>query len=130
MNKEEIPQIASPPKQQLLPLQGPIQNAIAPVVVEKENVTVENVVVSIVPDMDPSEDLNLMSLIADIQNNNDEDLVLAASQVEQQMSKENIKTSKSMAIIKKTSPPRPLATTFSNCTFGQVGNINIHIHKN
>ena len=48
----------------------------------------------------------------------EEQMVLAATQVEQNM--------KETAIMKKNGP---VPQAFNNCTFGNIGTLNIHIHK-
>ena len=84
LNEEEIPPVL--PNNNIPTLPAPNQASIAPVVPEKQNILTENAVVLFVPEFDNNDDVDLMTLIADIQNDNDDDLVLAASQVEQEMS--------------------------------------------
>ena len=56
----------------------------------------------------------------------DQELVLAATQVENTSVTSTTKT----AVVKKSSPKLPLSNTFNNCSFGPIGTLNIHIHKN
>ena len=81
------------------------------------------------PESENSANFDLMQLITDtIDEVNDEDLVLAANECEGAiMPMENKVVSKisNTTVMMKTTP----TPTFSNCTFGTITNLNIHIHK-
>ena len=75
-----------------------------------------------------SSDFNfdLLQMITDAED--DEQLVMAATQVENQMCENKSTTSLKMALMsKRNSPRRP--QVFQNCTFGSIGTLNIHIYK-
>ena len=79
-----------------------------------------------------NEDFDLMKLLADVQNDNNDDLVLAAMQVEKQMLTSTI-TTITRSLIKKMSPPCPTpinTPTFSNCSFGPGTTFSTTISKN
>ena len=89
---------------------------------------------AIVPYQPRPENANfdLMSLIAEVQNEEipDEDLVLAATQYEESMPNDQqislpTSTSTKTALMRKSYQPSP----FTNCSIGSIGTINIHIHK-
>ena len=56
----------------------------------------------------------------------EDQMVVPASQVESSMMTTFTKT----AIIKKTPSTNAQPTTFTNCSFGNIGTLNIHTHKN
>ena len=63
-------------------------------------------------------------MLNDLHDNDDvmeQQMVLAATQVEQSITKS--------AIFKKSQPPITPQQTFQNCTFGNISTLNIHIHK-
>ena len=71
-------------------------------------------------------DFDLMELLSEFNEQNDNDLVMAATQVENQM---EVTTTKS-AVFVRNSPKKALSNpTFNNCKIGSIGSINIHIHK-
>ena len=92
----------------------------APVIEEKENADDNNLIILYSPKLKNQEenmDFDLMALLADIENDKDDDLVMAATQVEEEISKEVI-TKSTKSIVKITSPTSPLSmTTFTNCSF-------------
>ena len=70
-----------------------------------------------------STQFDLMNILSDLDDDQfDNQMVLAVTQVEQNFSK--------TAIMKKTQPNQILNLTFQNCTFGNIGTLNIHVHKN
>ena len=95
----------------------PLDNAIVPYQPPKNNET---------PHFD------LMSLLADVENKvPDEDLVLAATQCEEASLALPLKNTTPVSttnttVMKRVNNPAP---TFTNCTFGSIGTLNIHIHK-
>ena len=64
----------------------------------------------------------LLQLLSEV---DDEELVLAATQVEAQTEDQNTKKTSVMA----RTVSQKKNTTFTGCTFRSVGTINIHIHK-
>ena len=118
----------------LLALPGPpqmsLQNEIPQ---ENKLVQLETALAPITPNVQQDQDPNfdLMSLLAEVEDEiPDEDLVLATTQCEQSMLTNDVTTpttTTKTAVVKKSSTyPNP---TFTGCTFGSVGTINIHIHK-
>ena len=92
------------------------------------------------PELQDSPNFDLMSLIQEVQNDelSDDQLLLAATQCEAQVPQlqENIiptapfttnTTTSTTAVMRKVTNPTP---TFTNCTFGTIGTLNIHVHKN
>ena len=71
---------------------------------------------------------DLMEILSDtLDEVNDADLVMAASQCEKALVPvTNIMTTSSNTAVMKRNNPQ---TTFTNCTFGSIGTLNIHIHK-
>lgn len=67
-------------------------------------------------------DIDFLELLND---GNDDEMVLAANQVEKTLTKVTATTT----VMKKSSPKLPLQSTFQNCSFGNIGTLNIHIHK-
>ena len=69
-------------------------------------------------------DLDLMAIVSEFEGVNDDQLMLAATQVEST-------TLTKTTIMKKNSPKLPPAPTptFTNCSFGNIGTLNIHNHK-
>ena len=65
-----------------------------------------------------------ISLLSDMEEVDDNQLVLAATEVENQ----NVSSVSKTAVVKKNSPKIPLST-FNGYTFGSIGTLNIHIHK-
>ena len=68
---------------------------------------------------------DLFEILSEFNANNKENenqMVLAATQVEQNFSRNT-------AIMQKMGPQIAQPQTFQNCTFGNIGTINIHIHK-
>ena len=77
-------------------------------------------------------DFDLMALLADVENEiPDDKLVLAATQCEEasfgQSNKMAPISTTTTTVMKRISHPAP---TFTNCSFGNIGTLNIHIHKN
>lgn len=76
-----------------------------------------------------NEDVDYLELLCADMNDDDENqaLTLAAEQIEQQMSLNTTTSTKcttNTALMKKAP-----VTTFTGCTFGNIGTLNIHIHK-
>ena len=72
-------------------------------------------------------DFDLAKILEDFQNDNNDDILMAASQNISQASTTTMTT----AVIKRNSPKIPMPQqTFTNCSFGNIGTLNIHIHKN
>ena len=88
----------------------------------------ENVIDPYIPPQESSnkEELNfdLMEIISEV---NDDELLLAASQMEADYDKKV--TTNKMAFIKKTTPPEMSASPFAHCRIGSIGTININIYK-
>ena len=70
---------------------------------------------------------DLMELLSEtLDDVKDEKLVMAATQYEQApVPSMNIMTNTSTSVIKRNNP----TTTFTNCSSGSIGTLNIHIHK-
>lgn len=66
-------------------------------------------------------DIDLLEFLAD--NNGDNEIMMAANQMESMLAKSNT------TIVKKSGTKPTSQPTFNNCTFGNIGVINIHIHK-
>ena len=130
-------QLPAPPK--ILALPEPGVTAKTPAIVEKHALgpTVQNALLldtALVPytksmqentsQDNTSEDFDLMSILAEFQDPNvsDDQMVLAATQVEKTITK--------TSVVKKNVPQMPPSHTFQNCTIGSIGTLNIHIHKN
>ena len=98
----------------------PLENAIAPYQPK--------------PPADENEKKILISaIIAEVQNDEipDEDMVLAATQCEQSITENSVMpptTSTKSSVMRRSTTTYP-SQTFSGCTFGSIGTINIHIHK-
>ena len=70
-----------------------------------------------------------MEILADFQNDNeDEDLMIAASQMAT-TSEISTRAVTNTVMTKKVNSPKKNVTTFTGCTFGSIGSINIHVHK-
>ena len=66
---------------------------------------------------------DILSMLNDLEDEElAQQMVIAATQVEQNM----MKTS----IVKKNDTRFTAQQTFQNCIFGNIGALNIHIHKN
>ena len=98
---------------------------------QKEIIPLENAIAPYQPHHKVSDtpDFDLMALIAEVENQEipDEEMVLAATQCEQSLTTPQ-STSTTKALMKKTTTTNT-APTFTGCTFGSIGTINIHIHK-
>lgn len=102
-----------PPAPEILP----VQNALVPA---QPNANVP--LPSDVPDFD------LQAILQDFHDDNpdDDQMLIAAAQIET----DNTTTTTRKAIVKKTNSPRVQPKDlFQNCSFNNVGTINIHIHK-
>lgn len=66
------------------------------------------------------QDFDFLDFMADAET--DQDIVMAANQMETMMA------NSTTTVMKKTNPKS--STAFTNCTFGNIGTLNIHIHKN
>lgn len=74
----------------------------------------------------PPQDIDYLEMLCDLDDENENQaLMLAAQQVEAQMAGTTRMTTSKTAIQSK----KPTVTTFTSCTFGNVGTLNIHIHK-
>ena len=93
------------------------------------NLETEKAVIPYTGEVDVDPNFDLMQLINEtIDEVNDEDLVMAATQCEQAMiqaTKKLVSNSSNTSMMRMT-----MTTTFTNCTFGTINNLNIHIHKN
>lgn len=71
-------------------------------------------------------DFDLQAILQEFNNadDDDNDLLLAATQIEK-----NHCTTKTAMVKKTSSPHQKPREIFQNCTFGNIGSINIHIHK-
>ena len=102
----------------------------------KDLIPLENAITPYQPPVSAdTTNLDLMALIADVQSEEipDEELVLAATQCESEMLPTSqmllpVTTTSTSAttVMRKITNPTP---TFTNCTFGTIGTLNIHIHK-
>ena len=127
----EVPAIITP--QQDLNQVPPIQKLPAlplPPSQQKDLVPLENAVVPYQPPpkFSDSPNFDLMALIdeAEKEELSDQELLMAATQCESVVTPEINNTMKTRTVMKKTPQPPP---TFSGCTFGSIGTLNIHIHK-
>ena len=109
------------------------QAAIAPVV--NENINPELAVIpfnaNIQNENPNSENFSFLEFLND---DTDEDLILAANQVEQNINSistesKSAKAASTKIIQKKSATNAQLQGTFSGCKIGSIGTINIHIHK-
>ena len=78
---------------------------------------------------DKTANFDLMQLITDTMDEvDDEELLLAANQCENAIlpAPKNLVSNMNTTVMMKTTP----TATFSNCSFGTINNLNIHIHKN
>ena len=91
----------------------PLEGALQPYVQAPKQAT---------PEGSPSFDI--MQLMSDLEGDND--IILAASQFEENQQVTTTKT----AVVKKSSPRVSVMPTFSGCKFGNINTLNIHIHKN
>ena len=110
----------------------------SPKIQSNELVPLENAITPYQPQpkINDSPNFDLMALIAEVENDElpDDQLLLAASQCEAQLppTMNNLMpittttASSTTAVMKRISNPTP---TFTNCTFGTIGTLNIHIHK-
>ena len=107
--------------------------AIAPVQESDESrkqlIPLENSLVPYQSDpIDDTPNFDLMKLISEVSDEvADEDLVMATTQCEEaiQPNTPKIVNCNSNTVMKKTTPN----TTFSNCSFGNIDTLNIHITK-
>ena len=80
---------------------------------------------------DNTANFDLMELLSEtMQDVNDEELVLAATQCEASLASKTPTTTQNViaqntAVMKKVTP----MSTFTNCSFGSIGTLNIHVHK-
>ena len=74
-------------------------------------------------DKEPAMDFDILDLINDIDENQ---MVIAASQIEQNLSTTTVKSKTETTMFKSSEAPSP----FSNCRIGSIGTININIYKN
>ena len=75
---------------------------------------------------DVDTNFDIMSILAEFDAPDDDQLVVAASQIENQSV---ANTTKMVTMIRKNTGAS-LQHTFHNCTFGLIGTLNIHVHKN
>lgn len=98
----------------------PLENALVPFKPrqnQKENSTLQ-----------PAADVDFLDLLCDMEDDDENRaLTLAAEQVEAQMYGKNTTTTHTTALMTQK---KPTVTTFTGCTFGNIGTLNIHIHKN
>ena len=81
-----------------------------------------------IPAQAESPNFDLMELLSEtIDGVNDDELVMAAAQYDETVvpSAKITTTTSNTAVMKRSHP----TTTFTNCTFGTIGTLNIHIHK-
>ena len=82
-----------------------LENALVPYIQEPEKDNNENPI---------PQDLDVLNLLCDVTDNK---LVMAATQVENQISGETCKTTRSKAVMKKNSPKLPLDNCLSGWNF-------------
>ena len=100
------------------PLQD-ISNALVPVSpTEKQHQEAPNV-----PDFD------ILDFLCNDNEQDDNELLLATSQFEQQHVPQMVSTVKTKTVVTKKSSPKRAIPTFAGCSIGSIGTINIHIHK-
>ena len=110
---EVQPHAPDPNVPQLLQLEGALKPYTPPV--PTNNMQQD----SNVPNFD------LMAIVSEFEGADDDQLMLAATQIE------STSTLTKTTIMKKNCPKLPPAPTqtFTNCSFGNIGTLNIHIHK-
>ena len=111
-------------------IESPIQH--------KELIPLENAIVPYQPPVPVNDtpDFDLMSLITEVENDGipDEELLVMVTQCEQSVTPVNqnavipTMASNKTAVMRRSTTSCP-SQTFTGCTFGSVGTINIHIHK-
>lgn len=77
----------------------------------------------------PLADIDFLDFMND---SNEDEMIMAANQVEKFLTSNQVQktlTTTSTTVVKKNSPKLPPPTTFTNCTFGNIGTLNIHVHK-
>ena len=92
-------------------------------------IPLENAIVPFQPEEnDDTPTFDIMSLIKQVQEEmSDDECVMAATQCEESIA-ENTKSTTTKALVKKSGGGMAMPT-FHNCKFGNVQNLNIHIHK-
>lgn len=76
-----------------------------------------------------SNDIDFLDLLCEMENDDENQaLSIAAQQIEQQLctTAGTTTTTSNTSLMQKKTP----VTTFMGCTFGNIGTLNIHIHKN
>ena len=122
-NDFDVPAI-EPPKENVQPEHPILPN------VQKQIIPVETAVVPYHQPQDDTtgiqEDFNfdIMDIINDV---NEQEMVLAATQMEQQITEDSSKT-KTTSVIKKPASPLKMSP-FTNCKIGSIGTININFYK-
>lgn len=122
-----LPELPAPPPTTL----QQIPQAIAPSTSTNQNmIPLENAVVPYQPNnQDPqNNDIDYLELLCDMEDDEENQaLTLAAQQIEQELAQTTTKTSTTTSMMTKKSIAS--APTFAGCKFGNIGTLNIHIHK-
>ena len=95
-----------------------------------ETSNMENLETALVPISSPEKPIeddihfDLTEIMKDFQEQNDDKdaLIMATTQIEKQVTT-------STTVFKTNSPQQKPFQTFNNCKFGNIGTLNIHIHK-
>ena len=69
----------------------------------------------------------LLDFLLDAQ---DEEIVQAANETEQQLLSQQVATTNTTTIMYKYPGNQSAVTTFANCRIGNIQNLHVHIHKN
>lgn len=108
----------------------PVKNALVPFNPTANQATAPKPAsVSTPPETNAAQnDINILDLLcSDMDNDNENQaLSIAAQQIEAQLSANNTTSMSKTAVMKQVKPP---VTTFTGCSFGNIGTLNIHIHK-
>ena len=115
----------------MVPIPPPVQienrsqSAPTPVMQnEKPNIEPENAVIPFDANINENQFGSFLQMLMDDEGDND--LLMAATQLEQ---KDNEKRQKSTAVVKKSSPKHSLESALVGCKIGAIGTLNIHIHQ-
>ena len=77
-----------------------------------------------------SPDFDILDFLCDTEND-DQELLMAATQYEKQQELvQMVSTTTTKAVISKKNSLQKNVPTFAGCSFGSIGTLNIHIHKN
>lgn len=119
-----LPEVNTPPLHALDPQHDnilPLQDALVPYQPPQPSSSHQN----------QPEEIDYLEFLCNEMDDPDKNraLSLAAQQVEAQLGGTNPTTSTTMSKTSMMTTNKPTLTTFTGCTFGNVGTLNIHIHK-